>query len=771
MFTFSSKANTLAALSGKLKSARVLPLVHFTVAQWNGSQETILKNIDTTLGDVVCIIRSSCQAEDTHSASNAGAFLSVAGICGKPLLRSAISQVIESYGAANDANQVLVQPELQDVALCGVVLTREPATGAQYFIINYDKSGATDGVTGGKSGAMETFVCSKSAAGGIVSPMDKVIALARELETLTGCDHLDIEFAITKDGECVLLQVRPLVIKADAPMSCEAQQAILATIEQKISEGMRPHPHLHGARTAYGVMPDWNPAEIIGIRPRPLALSLYRDLVTDSIWSYQRNNYGYKNLRSFPLMVHFFGLPYIDVRVSMNSFIPGDIGGDLADRLANYYLDRLIAAPSLHDKVEFEIVFSCYTLDLPLRLETLRAHGFSEEDIATLSDSLRKLTNNIIRPETGLWRVDKDKTKTLQDRHKNIMDSDLSDIERIYWLLEDCKRYGTLPFAGLARAAFIAVQMIQSLVTEGILTPSERDRFIGDLNTVSSQITRDFAAGDREAFLTKYGHLRPGTYDILSPRYDEAADYYFDWGNRSTPTPREMKFALSVTQMKEISQLLSHHKLDYDIVGLLEFIGSAIEWREQSKFLFTKNLSDALQIFTRLGEAHGFSADDLSYASIGVIHELYAAGLDIRATLAESIARGKAQYENTLQLRLPPLITAPSDAWSFFAPPSEPNFITQKNIAAAVVHHSDKSRLAGAIAVIESADPGFDWLFSHNIAGLITAYGGANSHMAIRAGELGLPAVIGAGETLFSQWSKAKMLKVDCANRRVEVVR
>ena len=39
-----------------------------------------------------------------------------------------------------------------------------------------------------------------------------------------------------------------------------------------------------------------------------------------------------------------------------------------------------------------------------------------------------------------------------------------------------------------------------------------------------------------------------------------------------------------------------------------------------------------------------------------------------------------------------------------------------------------------------------DYLFSKNIGGLITCYGGANSHMAIRCAELGIPAVIGCGE-------------------------
>ena len=32
----------------------------------------------------------------------------------------------------------------------------------------------------------------------------------------------------------------------------------------------------------------------------------------------------------------------------------------------------------------------------------------------------------------------------------------------------------------------------------------------------------------KSSFLEKYGHLRPGTYDISSYRYDEKPDLYFD---------------------------------------------------------------------------------------------------------------------------------------------------------------------------------------------------------------------------------------------------
>ena len=49
------------------------------------------------------------------------------------------------------------------------------------------------------------------------------------------------------------------------------------------------------------------------------------------------------------------------------------------------------------------------------------------------------------------------------------------------------------------------------------------------------------------------------------------------------------------------------------------------------------------------------------------------------------------------------------------------------------------------IVVIENADPGFDYIFSYKIKGLITKFGGANSHMSIRCMELNIPAIIGLG--------------------------
>jgi glutamine kinase len=769
-----NKARTLAALEGRLQYARVLPQASFSTARWQTAPAECLALVQNRLGAGELIVRSSAAGEDSGSSSMAGRFLSVPGVRNTAELTEAIKRVIASYGPGNpEEDEVLVQPMLQKVLRSGVVFNTDPNTGAAYRIVNYSEGSDTSVVTGGRGGA--THVFAMTAERPPPPGLAPVLALLDELEALFEGMPLDMEFAICEDqhapgGErLVLLQVRPLVLN----LAREPQQALyrrLHQIEQKLAQGMRPHPFLHGRATVYGVMPDWNPAEIIGVRPRPLALSLYRELITDATWAYQRHNYGYKNLRSFPLLLHFHGLPYIDVRVSFNSFLPRDIDGSLADRLVDYYIDRLLAAPNLHDKVEFEIVFSCYSLDLPSRLDSLAAAGFSEQERGRIADSLRQLTNRIINQESGLWRTDRDKLATLIQRREETLAADLEPVSRIYWLLEDCKRYGTLPFAGLARAGFIAVQMLRSLVAVGVLGKNDYDAFMGSLNTVSGQLTRDMKNMPRGSFLAKYGHLRPGTYDILSPRYDEAPDHYFNWAANSLEpaVTGKTEFALSLGQMRDISRMLREHGLDTDVVGLFDFLQAGIELREYGKFLFTRNLSDALALMRQVGEQHGFSAEDLSFADVRDFYELHGASNDTQAILAQSIERGRRRYAETTRTWLPPLITHPDDIWGFRLADAEPNFITQKSIVAPVVSHADPALLANAIVAIPSADPGFDWLFSHPIAGLITAYGGANSHMAIRAGELGLPAVIGTGEFLFEKWSKARRLAIDCAAKRVE---
>ena len=358
----------------------------------------------------------------------------------------------------------------------------------------------------------------------------------------------------------------------------------------------------------------------------------------------------------------------------------------------------------------------------------------------------------------------------LEVRYKELMVSKSDVLEQIYWLLEDGKRYGTLPFAGLARAGFVGIQILRSMVSIGIFSEQDYHSFIGSISTISQEMARDRLDLKKEEFLKKYGHLRPGSYDVLSPRYDEAPDLYFDWNTPvETPSHTEL-FNLSKGQVKEINSVLQQNGIISTPEDLISFIKRSVELRELSKFHFTRNLSDVLSLITRLGDEYGFSNEEMAYCNINTIKEMHISGVEPLPLLRQAVENGRADYEETLKISLPPVITKPADVWSFEWPQAIPNFITQKQITAPVSDANPNKNLSGKIVCIPNADPGFDWLFSHRLAGLITAWGGPNSHMAIRAGELGLPALIGTGELLYHQLSTAEVVYIDCVGKRTEII-
>ena len=97
LLSFSTKARTLAALSGKVESAQVPSLVCFQFIDWEDDRVECLSRIGHDLETESFIVRSSCRREDGENSSNAGAFLSLANISADGL-EDAIERVIEAKG-------------------------------------------------------------------------------------------------------------------------------------------------------------------------------------------------------------------------------------------------------------------------------------------------------------------------------------------------------------------------------------------------------------------------------------------------------------------------------------------------------------------------------------------------------------------------------------------------------------------------------------------------------------------------------------------------
>ncbi len=785
-FVYGTKAETLERLKSVVLDTQISDLIHFEVGRWVEERERLVDMIGRRFEGKRIVVRSSSLVEDSWTESLAGEFQSVLGVdaADPAAIASAVDRVIDSYrqsektsGRGLHRHQVLVQAFLEDVTISGVAFTRDLDTGAPYFVVNYDdQSGTTDSVTGGGGQNLKTLVLYKEHRGELERPeLTGVVRAARELERITGCDSLDIEFATTVDGTVHLFQVRPLATARQ--WSYREPRGFAAGLERArafVASRVRPAE----PRTILSNMSDWNPAEMISTAPSPLALTLYEYLVTDTTWRRARASIGYHAVPGAKLMVSVCGHPYIDVRNSFRSFVPAAVPLPLRERLVDSWLARLEQHPELHDKVEFDIVPTCMTFDFDRHQARLAADGFTAAEIDTLEQALLHLTDQIVaeRPQSiadamaavgGLaLRADAVATEP--------------PFDAIASLLVDCRENGVVPFAVLARYAFIGTSLLRSLVTLGVLAPDQADAITRGVHTVATDMVADLLRAQSgelavDAFLRRYGHLRPGTYDITSARYDEAPDLYLgsrgEGGRRASAAPEP--FRPSSSQREVLRRLLSDRGFTVSPERLMDFIVDAIRGREDAKFAFSRNVSEALRLLCQLGERHGIERSDMAYINV---HELlWWAGRswpdDVGRALRARICEAKEQFALTAATRLPDVIVHGDDLNVMHQFQARPNFVTQKRVTAQTVCLDDvpSTDLSGKIVLIESADPGFDWVFSRNVAGLITMFGGANSHMAIRCAEFSIPAAIGCGSVLYEAARVARTVEIDCAGRTLRV--
>ena len=765
----SSKANTLNSIKKKLSFINIPKYIFFTKKNFENNKKFYLNKIkDKFKKDI--IIRSSALDEDTYKSSNAGKYDSI--ILKKENfidLEKSIFKVIKKF--KNKDDQIIVQTFVDKPDISGVVFTKDVNTNSDYYQIEYDVSKKTDLVTSGKKNpSLKTLIIFKGLKK-IPFPFRKLISTSKYLENFFDNKRLDIEFCI-KDNKVFIFQCRSL-LGNNKKSDIIKHEKILVNLKKKFKKINLKINNISGNKTILSNMADWNPAEMIGCKPSKLAISLYSELITNSVWSEQRLNYGYRDVRPNSLMIDMAGSPYIDLRIDLNSFLPVKLNKQISNKLVNNAIETLKKSPALHDKIEFEIIDTCYNFSLDKK----KFKFLKKNEKNIYIKNLKELTNNILNPKNKTLEKEIEKNKELITKINTIKKTNLSHIQKIFYLIYDCKKYGTLPFAGIARCAFISKSIIDSLINEKLLEREDLKNFNMSIKTVSKNINNDYMACLKKKnfknFILDYGHLRPSMYSVLNKNYKENHKNYFSQNIKSHIKKLTPLFDINKKKKKEINNFFKEKRIEISFDKFIIFAKKAIENRELSKLIFSKSIDEIFTNLKKLAREIGIDYKNFEHLDIGLIKKSFntLSQEKLKDIISSDIQQNKRYYQYGKNIKTPDVITKTLDFDFFNELSSEENYITEKNILGELLvlkKTNNFEKLRNKIILIENADPGYDFIFSYNIKGLITKYGGQNSHMSIRCNELNLPSIIGVGEKIYSSFIDSKKIYIDCKNKRFE---
>jgi len=496
---------------------------------------------------------------------------------------------------------------------------------------------------------------------------------------------------------------------------------------------------------------------------------------------------GYKKINR-DLVVRFGNKPYIEVETAFAALLPEDLDKAISKKLILYYRKKLEGEPELHDKIEFEIVHNCYSPATDNQLEELK-QVLSNTELNKFRESLINLTQNIFDNYSKIKREDLQSLGLLTSKRDQLFnENDEFSVQRkisiAMELLYDAKELGTPQFSRMARLAFIGNQYIRGLVSKGIISDSERESFLLNIDTIATELNKDFDLVLSKKlsvveFNKRYGHLRPGTYDITKLPYSKDPRYFSIDQSVSTKSTNTHSKQNSILKLeKRITEFLNNFGISISAELLLEFIEETTKFRESFKFEFTKNLSLALELLAEVGEELGFDRKMLSQLSIESLKGISpSSGISEIVDLWKSQIEGKKTNDQIYHhIALPSLVFGGEDFEIIQSHTIRPNFVTTSLVRGGVINldtlnMEEYNIVSGKVVLLEKADPGYDWIFSKGIKGLITRYGGAASHMAIRSAEFGIPAAIGCGEIIFKDIKDKQIIELDCMNKKIIIIR
>ena len=171
-------------------------------------------------------------------------------------------------------------------------------------------------------------------------------------------------------------------------------------------------------------------------------------------------------------MFSFLGTPFIDIRADFNSFIPANLNENLKEKMVNYYLSEFKKRPErLYDKVESDLIISAIDFNYKKKIKKFKI--LTKEEETKLRNEFREITNNSFK----LLYKSINKYQSIDNYLEKLKKNNAYTINNIYHLINICKSLGTLPFANIARCAFISVNFLTSLVSQKIISKKDKDDF------------------------------------------------------------------------------------------------------------------------------------------------------------------------------------------------------------------------------------------------------------------------------------------------------
>ncbi len=780
---FSTKAKNLSNLKSlNLKKSKIPKFYKFTIEEIFKNKQKIINELVNNLSKKISI-RSSFLLEDQNKSSMAGEFDGLTNVKNsKKNINIGIKKLIKQYKVKTKSkktlykSEILFQNHLGNSILSGVVTNFCIKDGTDYYVINYDDSSSlTNTVTSGnKSGGRVINIFKKNFNGLRSKKFKKIVESIKEIEIKIGNKALDIEFALSEDNKVNIFQIRPLSTSKNWKSIRKDIFFKNLKLNQKKLISIHKKNKFFGDIIVYGLMPDWNPVEMIGYQPSILSYSIYEKLITSSAWNISRKIIGYKKVQK-PLMYKFTGKPFIDARLSFYSFIPKKVSHSVSRKIVNFWCNHLKDKPYLHDKIEFEI--SDGSFDANTNEKVYKNYKFLKlREKKDYIKELKNFTYNIInnyekdfdKLNNKLIQLEKNRLELLHRyNNQNYFDYPLE----LKKLLNEIKVNGIIPFSIYARYAFIGKKFLISLKTKKIISDRSYFLLINSIDSIASnyinfknKIARNKKL--KKKFYNYFYHLRPGTYDLTVKRYKEdlKSNEIKDIGNVLSYKSHFKN--LDRKEMVKINKFLKNNGINLDVNSILNFCIASIKLRENSKFIFTRSLSDMLELIKKFGKTMKLKPKNLSLLKINQILKL---NQNSKNNLFKKYNINKnLNYDQ--KSKLPYLITHKDDFFIASNLLTKPNFITNRVIKAKSIlinNFQINKSLKDKIVLIENADPGYDWVFSKKIKALVTKYGGVNSHMSIRCEELNLPAVIGIGEENYEKIKNCTNVILNCKNEQV----